>query len=318
MNPNTHGVLMAISLFSAGQLVTEDMILDLTMAEQAFELALVDSADLFDTPAVFMVGGDLTGSGSLVARHRLLTLGWGISMDATAAENTDLAVTNVTPAHADVTVARRGLRMDETGLARAVGGSFGFEPVALGMTFAASFRKGRMGMLGTAIAGATTNIQSLSMGSLDDLYDAIDSFTAAVGDPGQLFGMFKSQALSSMRDSLRSEVGPLAQRADVQAFMAKGAEVLCGIVLFPSTSVTTNGGNFENAVMAPGAIAYDVVRPSPALGGNTTVLQASDMPLLIEIERAGGSDSWKILGNGYDGLAIREPARIRGVLTLTA
>jgi len=307
---------MAISLFSAGQLITEDQLNDLVMAEQAFQLSMQDSADLFDTPAIFMPG-NLTGSGSLVARHRLLTLGWGLSMDATDAEDTDVAVSNVTAADVDVTIARRALRLDETGLARSIGGSMGFEPIALGMTFADSFRAGRMGLLGTALAAASTNITSATMGSLDDLYDVIDSFTASTGDPGQLIGAFRPQTLSAIRDSMRSEVGPQQMRADVQAFLAKGAEVILGILCFPTTRITSAGGYYENAVMTAGAIAYDISMPSAPLGGNTTVMQPTDMPLLIEVERNAGKDQWKIVGNGYDGLAIREQARIRGFLGST-
>lgn len=314
---------MAIAVFSAGApvtgngLITEDQLNDLVMAEKAFSIAMADAADLFDTPAIFMPG-DLTGSSSLVARHRLLTLGWGLSMDATAAEDTDVSASSVSAADNDVTVARRSLRLDETGLARAVGGAWGFEPVQLGLTMVNSFRAGRMGALATAVAAASTNITSSGTGSIDDLYDVIDSFTDAVGDPGMLFGMFRPFTLQSIRDSLRSEVGPQKERPDVQAFLAKGAEMLLGILCFQSTKVTSAAGKYENAVMAPGAIAYDIAMPGQALGGNLVVAQPTDMPLLIELERDASRDVWQIVANGYDGQAIREQQRIRGFLGATS
>lgn len=314
---------MAIGTFSAGApvsgngLVTEDQLNDLVVAERAFALALADVADLFDTPAIFMPG-DLTDSGSLVARHRQLLLGWGLSMDATAAEDTDVAASSVTAYDADVTVARRALRLDQTGLARAVGGAWGFEPIALGLTMVNSFRAGRMGMLATAIAGATTNVTSAGTGSVDDLYDVIDSFTDAVGDPGILLGCFRPFTLQSIRDSLRSEVGPQKERPDVQAFLARGAEMLLGVLCFPSTKVTSAASKYENAVMAPGALAYDVARPKAMLGGNHVVAAPTDMPLMIELERNASRDVWEIVANGYDGIAIREQARIRGLLGATS
>lgn len=313
---------MAISVFSAGApgsgngLITEDQLNDLQLAEKTFSLAMADAADLFDTPVMRMTDG--TGSGSVVQRHRLLTLGWGLSMDATAAEDTSVSASSVTAAKADVTIARRSLRIDETGLARAVGTAWGFDPISLGLTMLDSFRAGRMGALGTAVAAATTNITSAGTGSIDDLYDVIDSFTASTGDPGPLFGMFHPFTMASMRDTLRSEVGPLAQRADIQAFLAKGAEPLLGILCFPSVKVTNAASKHENAVMAAGAIAYSIAMPQAALGGNAIVSQPTDMPLLIEVERAAGTDTYKIIANGYDGLAIREQARIRGLLASTS
>lgn len=323
MNPLLLGALMAIAVFSAGApasgngLITEDVLNDLVLAEKQFALALADAADLFDTPAVFMPG-DLTGSGSIVARHRILTLGWGLTMDATAAEDTDVSASSVTAADNDVTVSRRSLRLDETGLARSVGGAWGFEPQVLGLTMVDSFRRGRMGALATAVDSSSTNVTSSGTGSVDDLYDVIDSFMDSVGDPGQLFGIFKPLAMQSIRDSLRSEVGPMQQRPDVQAFIAKGAQVLLGVLCFPSTLVVTTSSKYQNAVMAPGALAYDVAQPQGQLGGNTEIARPTDMPLLIEIERDASRDVWQIVANGYDGIAIREQARIRGLLTATS
>jgi len=313
---------MAIAVFSAGApgsgngLVTEDQLNDLVLAERTFSLAMVDMADLFDTPVIYMTDG--TGSGSLVQRHRQLTLGWGLSMDATAAEDTSVSASSVTATKADVTIARRSLRLDETGLARAVGTDWGFDPIALGLTMVGSFRAGRMGALATAVAAATTNVTSAGTGDVDDLYDVIDSFTASTGDPGPLVGMLHPVTMASIRDSLRSEVGPGENRADFQAFLAKGAEMLLGILCFPSTKITTNAGKYENAVMAAGAVAYSIAMPQAALGGNQIVSQPSDMPLLIEVERSAGTDTYKIVANGYDGLAIREQARIRGLLAATS
>lgn len=313
---------MAIAVFSAGApgsgngLITEDQLNDLVLAERAFQLALADSSDLFDTPVIYMTDG--SGSGSLVQRHRMLTLGWGLSMDATAAEDTSVSASSVTASKADVTIARRSLRLDETGLARAVGTAWGFDPLALGLTMVDSFRAGRMGALATAVAGASTNITSSGTGSVDDLYDVIDSFTTSTGDPGQLFGMLHPFTMASIRDSLRSEVGPVAQRADVQALLAKGAEMILGILVVPSTKITNSASKHENAIMAPGAVAYSIAMPQSAMGGNQIVAQPTDMPLLIEIERSAASDTYRIIANGYDGLAIREQARIRGLLAATS
>lgn len=314
---------MAIAIFSAGApasgngLITEDQLNDLVLAERTFALAMADSADLFMSPAIYYT--DASGSGSLVQRHRQLALGWSLSMDATAAEDTDVSASSVNAFDADVTVARRALRLDQTGLARAVGQAWGFDPISLGLTMVGSFQAGRMGMLGTAIAAASTNITSDGQGSVDDLYDCIDSFTAATGDPGQLTAMLHPFTMAAIRDSMRSESGFLQHRIDVQQFLAKGAEMLLGILCFPSTKVTNAAGYHENAVMAPGAIAYSAAMPLEQVGDNSGVIaRPSDMPLKIAVQQDISRDVEEIVANGYDGLAIREQARIRGLRGATS
>ena len=213
------------------------------------------------------------------------------------------------------TIARRALLVKQTGLSRAVGSAFGFDPIELGMTMASSFRAGRMGMLCTAAAAAATNITSAGTGSVDELYDCIDSFTSSTGDPGPLFALLAPLAMQSIRDSLRSEVGPLQMRADVQAVIAKGAENILGILCFPSTKVVDSTNIYQNAVFAAGALTYGIARPQAPIGGNAIVAEPTDMPLLIEVERKASTDTYAIVANGYDGIVIREAARIRGLLT---
>jgi len=311
---------MAIAIFSAGApasgngLTTEDQLNDLVLAEQTFRLAMADQADIFGTPAILPANG--SDSGSLVGRYRILSLGRSISMDATAAEDTDVSASSVTAAAADVTVARRALRLDETGLAQAIGTAQGFDPVALGLTMVGSFVEGRMGLIGTAIAGASTNITSSGTGSVDDLYDVIDSFTESTGDPGLLIGMLHPFTRNSIRDSLRSEVGPLAQRADVQAFLGQGAIDLLGVLCFASTNVTNASSKHENAIMSAGALAYRYAVPKPPSAGRV-VFQGGG-PLLIEMQRDASRDVEEIVANAYDGIAIREQAAIRGLLASTS
>lgn len=307
---------MAIAVFSAGQpvsgngLTNQDQLNDLELAERAFELALADITDVFDTPVIVMTDG--TGSGSLVARHRVLTLGWGLSMGATAAEDTDVSASSVDASAADVTVARRALRLDMTGLAVSIGGAWGFDPVTLGLTMANSFRAGRMDLFATAAAAASTNITSTSVGTADDLLDCIDSFTNSVGDPGQLFGFLRPQTAQGIRDSMGSAAGPSRERPDVQAFLAKGAEMLFGILCWQTPKVVSSGGYYQNAIMAPGAIAYRIAQPSRMY--RQVIAAPSDMPILIGIQDDISRDVTEIVANGYDGLAIREQARIRGLL----
>jgi hypothetical protein len=312
---------MAIAIFAAGApvsgngLITEDALNDLVLAERSFELSMAEQVDLFDTPIITPV--DLSGTGTLTARFRQLAMGWSISMDATAAEDTDGSASSVSATDADVVIARRHLRFDETGLARAVGSAWGFDPLALGMTMGNSFRKGRMGLLATAIASASTNITSSGTGSIDDLYDVIDSFMDAVGDPGLLFGIFKPFTLQSIRDSLRSEVGPQKERPDVQAFIAKGAEVLLGIACFPYTGVTSAASKYENAVMTAGAIGYGMAMPSAPPTNGVSIIP-DGFPLRISFEGNDSRDVVELNANAYDGVVIREQARIRGLLGATS
>jgi len=313
---------MAIAIFSAGApasgngLTTEDQLNDLVLAEQSFKLAMADSADIFGTSAIEMQNG--SDAGSLVGRNRILSLGWSISMDATAAEDTDVSASSVTAAASDVTIARRALRLDETGLANAVGGAWGFSPIPLGLTMAGSFAAGRMGLFATAIAGASTNVTSAGAGSIDDLYDIIDSFTTNTGDPGMLVGCLHPFTMAAIRDSMRAEVGPQARREDVQAFLAKGAEMLLGMLIFPSTKVTNASSKHENAFMAAGALSYRYAVPKQPVGGGQVIFNDGVSPLMIEAQRDASKDTYELVANAYDGIVIREQARIRGYLASTS
>jgi len=305
---------MAFSAFTAANLVSDGLLQSLALAEQFIALTLADTQDLFNSPVIHYIG-DASGKGSNVLRSRLIGLGHALPMVATAAETTDVAASSVSGITSDVTIARRALRLDESGLAQIVGGEWGFDPMALGQTMVGSFTAGRMAALGEAIAAASTNVTSSGTGSVDDLYDVIDTF-AALGYDGPLAAMFKSPTLASIRDSLRSEVGPLSRRMDVQAFRAMGAEEILGIACLPSTHVTDAAGKYENAVMAVGAIAYGIGSPSKVITNVQTVRPAG-LPVVIDLERDASADTVQIIGNGYDGLAIREQSRIVGLLAAT-
>ena len=300
--------------FTLAQIVAEGLLMDLALAEKFVQIALTDTMDLFATNVISYVG-DASGAGSNVLRSRLIGLGWNLPMEATAAETTTVTASSVDGTYTDVTVARRALRLDESGLAQIVGGRLGFDPVALGQTMTDSFLAGRMGAFGVAIAAATNNITSASMGDVDDLFDIIDEF-ALNGYHGELVGALHPTTQASIRDSLRGEVGPIAYRGDVQAFRAMGVEQILGITIMPTLNVTTNAGNYENAVMAPGAIGYGIGSPNRIMTTQKT-MKAAGMPMVIDFEKDASSDNLKIIGNGYDGQSIREQARIVGLLAST-
>jgi len=305
---------MAFSSFTTANLVSEGILNDLAMAEQYMALSLADDLSLRNSPIVYWIG-DASGAGSNVLRHRLIGLGHSLPMATTAAETTDVAASSVTGAYADVTIARRALRLDESQLTQIVGGSWGFDPKAIGGTMLASYDAGWMTNLGTTVAGATTNITATSTATVDDLYDVIDTFSAN-GYRGNLFAMFSPQQCSQIRDSLRSEVGPVAYRGDVQAYKALGAEELLGIAIFPSTYVTTAASKYEGAVMGVGAIAYGVGSPTSVIT-NAGNVKPAGMPVVIDFEVNSSAATLEIVGNAYDGQTIREQARIVGLLSST-
>lgn len=306
---------MSFSAFTAAALTSANLLNSVALAERFIALSLADSMDPFNSPIVRYVG-DAAGMGSAVLRHRLIGLGWSVPMDATIAENTDISATSVDPANADVTIARRALRFDESQLAQIVGSDWGFDPEVIGMTMVESFKAGRVKALATTIAGASTNITSASTGDIDDLYDVIDQF-ASVGYHGTIFGMIHPTFGSAVRDSLRSEVGPAAYRGDVQAYRALGLESLLGCVLFPSTHVISAASKYENAFMAEGAIAYGIGSTGRVLT-QVQVQRPAGLPVIIDMDIDSSAATVEIVGNGYDGQKIREQSRIVGVLSATS
>ena len=314
---------MAMSMFSVQDpasgtgIKSEGLLPSLALAERTLAIALTDTVDLFDTPIVYGTGANVRGTGSDVLRFRLIQLGWNLSMTATANEDTDVSASSVTGSYADVTVTRRALRLDETDLAQVVGGAWGFDPMELGATLAGSFRAGRMAALGTTIAGATTNITSTGTGSYTDLLDVKDSFSTTSNYSGLLIGMLHPVTAQSIRDSLLSEIGTLSQRADVQQYLAAGGEELLGTIVYLSTHVTSASSKYENAFMAPGAIAY-AVGSTEGVILNDGNMRPAGLPLTVEPDRHPGQTVTRIVGNGFDGQAIREQARIRGLLAATS
>lgn len=307
---------MALALFAVGQpvsgngLVNQGLLLQLALAERTVALSLADVADVFDSP-VFRVS-DGTGTGSLVQRYRQMMLGWGLPMNPTAAENTDVAASSVDVDYGDVTIARRSLRLDQTNLALAIGGKAGFDPMAIGMTMAGSFRAGRVALAHTAAAAGANTVTGTGAGDVDDLFSVMDDFTAKIGSvPGMIFGQVAPAALAAIRNSMRSEVGPMSQRADVQAFLAAGFEQLFNFMLQGSTRVVSSGGAYKNWFALPGALGYSIASPQRLQGMGGVVSMPTDIPLRIDVEYSGGSDSYKIVANAYDGVGIVDEDRLR-------
>jgi hypothetical protein len=307
---------MAIALFSAGQpvsgngLVNQGMLLSLALAERAVSLALADVADVFDSP-IFNVQ-DGTGTGSLVQRYRQMSLGWALPMNATAAENTDVAASSVDVDNGDVTIARRALRLDQTNLALAIGGAQGFDPIGLGMTMTGSFRAGRVRLAHAAAAAGANTVTGTGVGDVDDLFAVLDDFTSSLGSvPGMIWGQLHPTAMQAIRNSLRSEAGPLAQRADVQAFLAVGFEQLFQFMLQSSTRVNTASSVHKNWFALPGALGYSIASANRLQGMGGVVSMPTDLPMRIDVEYSAGTDAYKIVANAYDGVGIVDEARLR-------
>ena len=307
---------MAMATFTHATIRSEGLNLALALAEEMMYDALADFQDVFDTPVIHYMG-DVAGRGSSVLRDRFIGWGWTIEMGTTAAEDTDVTATAVSGSSADVTVARRALRHDETQMAQIIDGATGFDPAKIAQAQVASFRAGRMGILGDTIAGASTNITAATTGDVDDLFDILDSFEDSTAYDGPLFGLYRPPTFQSIRDSVRSEVGPFKERGDFQRVAdSLGAQLMLGIMIFKSTRVTSAAAKYENAVMMPGAIGY-------AIGSTSSVRtmyeaeRPAGLPMVIDFAPNPSAAGLEIVANGYDGLAIREQGRIRGHLADT-
>lgn len=312
---------MTLALFSVQDpggggngLVSEGLLQSVALAERTVHLQLTDTVDLFGLPCIRMAG-DIRGRGSDALRVRRAGLGWNLSMSATAAEDTELSASSVENEYDDVTVARRGLRLDETQLAEIAGGEYGFDPIDLGMTLADSFRAGRMDALATAVMGATVDVTAADQGDIDDVFDILDVFSGR-GYTGPLYGYIHPTTMGSIRDSVRAEVGPLKEREDIQALRAVGAEPLLGIGFFLDNRVVADGGNYHNAVMAVNAMEYAIGTPEPKMAANQQVRPAGQA-CIIDFKWEPETSKTLIIANGYDGIAIGEDNRSVGLVCST-
>lgn len=289
---------------------SDSMLLAAQFAEGAVMENLVERFDVFDTGAIRLIG-DVEGSQSDTLRVRFMNVGWALSMDATANETTAITPSDVTDDTSDVVVARRAKGLSWSQFAQIVGGRIVVDPDRLAASLTDSFRRGRMGALITTLQSfSTTAVDGSAYNDADDLFTIMD-YAAAAGVQADtpIYGLIKgSGQWNKIRDSLRSEVGPVGYRPDViEAFGFKPAglaSTLFDLRIFVTDRISASASKYTGAFWVPGAVGYAIGSTRAVLANS--LLRDPGIPCVVSWKEKPDEATIEMYGNAYDGSGILE------------
>ena len=290
----------------------DGLLLDITLAEQMAAEQLTERFDIYDS-GMISYAGDVAGSMSDTLRFLFANLGWHLSMDVTVNETTDVSPSNVVDDYADVAVARRALALSFSQFAQIVdGGRILVDPMRLATSLVGSFRRGRMGQLITTGQGfATTGVDGTAYNDVDDLFTIMDLAAAAGATADMPIAMMMRNVgqWNRIRDSLRSEVGPLGYRDDIQGafdFRPAGftAQLLSSIYIFTTQRIAAAAGAYTGFAWLPGSIRYATGSPAAVLAN--AILRSAGVPMVVSWKEVPNQATNELYGNAYDGSAIVE------------
>lgn len=282
--------------------------LSVILAERLAAELLVEHTDIYDS-GMIAYKGDIAGTMSDTIRSLFLGLGWSLSMDATAAEDTDVTPSNVSDAYSDVLVVRRSLGLSATQKIMMID-PYNFDPERLATTMVSSFRLGRMKALITTLQSlTTTTVDGTLYNDVDDIFTVVDAAAALGIDPGTPIAilMRRSGQWTRIRDSIRAEVGPLGLREDMQSIFdagAYGAEavMLRNLRIYTTDRISASASKYTGAWWVPGAIGYAIGSPSGVM--TNAIVRTPGVPMVVSWKDEPGSATLKLFGNGYDGSAV--------------
>lgn len=295
---------------AGGGLMADGLLSAFALAEGEVMEQLTERFDLFDSGAIYLVG-DVAGSQSDTLRERFMNVGWHLSMDATAAETTDVTPSDVGDATSDIAVARRALGLSFSQFAQIVGGRLVVDPSRLAFSLVDSFRRGRMKhLITTGQSLATTDVDGTDYNDADDLFVVMDRASALGVEADTPIHMLMrgSGQWNRIRDSLRSEVGPMGYRQDAQdvfSFKAAGFTAqIFGINIWTTGRISASGGKYTGFWWVPGTIGYAIGSTGSVL--SNAMLRDPGIPCVVSWLEKPGSATGEIYGNGYDGSDIMQ------------
>ena len=291
---------------------SDSLLLSVALAEEMAAEQLTERFDIYDS-GMISYAGDVAGSMSDTLRFLFANLGWHLSMDATANETTDVTPSDIGDDYSDVAVARRALGLSFSQFAQIVdGGRVLVDPMRLAQSLVGSFRRGRMGQLITTGQGfGTTAVDGSMYNDVDDLFTIMDYAAAAGATADMPIAMMLRSVgqWNRIRDSLRSEVGPLGYREDIQGafdFRPAGftAQILRSLFIFTTQRISASAGKYTGFAWLPGSIRYAIGSPASVLAN--AILRSPGVPMVVSWKEVPNQATNELYGNAYDGSAIVE------------
>ncbi len=284
--------------------------------DTALRLSLADRHSIRTSGAI-TPRGSVNNSSSTTARLVRVGLDGFDAMAFTAAEDTDIASTDLTSTAVDVVVARAGIRRDPTDFFVATGeGGLKLRPQRLAESMVGEFDSLFMSTVGTTIAGATTDVGTPGVDmSVDDQYDGIFQMELS-SVPGRFWELLHARQYADFQGDLRGETGPLqwvqatVDQLKLQDPGFKGD--FMGVMIHVSDKVTASGGDRNGALWGEEAISWKWGTVEPAPGA---LIVRPDAMVFVEFQRDASKALTEIVGHVYFGMAIEEQGRIVGIVT---
>lgn len=308
-------------------ILSTNLVPDLRLAaalDQALLVMLTDMASIrnWSTGGAAAINdlGSINSSGSNTSRIRLAGLGGRNPFVDTAAEDTEVAETVLTDASVDIAVVRAALLRNISDLATLTGFSQDIDPESLAADMGNSYETYFNGLVGTAVATATTTVGTTTVDmSVDDFMDATTALELAAV-PGPYFCLLHPRQYADFVESLRAEAGAMQFKAAESSVMdlvgpgLKGS--FLGVSIFTSTFVTSTAADRLGAMFGAGALGYKTGSPDArSYLGAGTVVQTNDGSITVEITRNSSAAITEIVGNSYCGLSVIEQGRLVGIQT---
>lgn len=288
--------------------------------DQALLVTLTDMASIRNVPGAIDFHGTVNGAGSDTTRLRYASLGGADHMVVTAAENTPVAETALTDTSVDIAVVRTALVRNIGDIAVATGYAQDIDPQRLAIDMVASYDGYFNDIFATAIATASTNVGTSTVDmSHDDFQDAIYTLELA-SVPGPYFCALHPRQFADWQESLRAEGGATGfspATAEMLKIRGQGyAGEFNGVSIFLMSDISTAGGNREGGMWGAGAFGYKtaIVDSRSMIGAGSSLAVRMD-EVYVEITRDASAALTEIVGNAWVGLALKEQARVVGIVT---
>jgi hypothetical protein len=286
-----------------------------TQIDTELRLRLAERGSIRMTPAV-PFAGSVNGRNSDTTTIPLVGLDGYDSFTATAAEDTEVAVTDVSVATGSIAVGRASIVRSIGDLFRLTDGTL--DAARLAASMVGEYDQYWMASLATQIATFTTNVgggAGVDM-TVDDAFDALYTLELA-SVPAPWWALLHPQQSVDFKNDLRSETGVLQfTPATAELIAASGGTLIgewMGATWYKSAKITASGGAREGGLWGAGAVMWKngIVENLPT----DTVVVRPDADIFVEFERQGTKAVSKVIGHAYSGFGIIEQSRGVGIVT---
>lgn len=295
---------------------------DLTLAEAlmvGLELLAGDRSSLPAHPAI-MDAGDLGGMSSAVLKRSLV--GFGLDEMSAVSEGSGSSNTPLQDGNYSITLGRRQLQRDVSGLLRAVLSHAQLRDIgAWLMDFDMARRRAVDRALCVAGSGFSATSGStgtpLTVSTFESARNALDQ----AGVPGPYIFVGYGRQIGDLKQSLQSVGGmrqliePDQQALDTygQSYKGKILGVDCwGVPYVPTANAGADSAGF---MCGAGALAHGFARSVPVEGENTTRIMAEGGRIEVEISRNASTDQTLMVGRSYFGVARTQQGLGRRVIS---